>query len=121
MTPNEPRGAHLVGSVPLGDESNVLRTASMALGSHLKRIPDGELGTRTNWIAWQYPVLAKLDGFDEVPAPPDAYVQRPRLQARAGVTSADLDLGPLGYADAARTSYGIFSSLREQGVIPPRM
>ena len=39
-------GAHLVGSVPLASSEDVFRLAARLLGSHLKRIPDGESGER---------------------------------------------------------------------------
>lgn len=108
----------MVGSIPLSDVEQVFRTTASELGRHLRRLPDGELGTRTNWIAWQYPVLAKLKGFEEVPPEPGAYVQRPRLKARADVGSDELYLGELGYATAARQSYQIFSKLKEEGAVP---
>ncbi len=82
---DSPRGAHLVGSIPLGSVEEVFQTAAAELGQHLKRIPDGELGSRSIWIAWQRNVLAQLDGFDEVPPRPGAYVQRPWLR---GISSA---------------------------------
>ena len=72
-----PKGAHLLGSIPLGDVETVFRTVSSDLGQHLERMPDGELGARAVWIAWQYPVLARLPGLEEVPPDPGAYVQRP--------------------------------------------
>jgi hypothetical protein len=41
-TQRQPRGVHLVGSVPLGDAEAVFRTANAILGGRLRRIPDGE-------------------------------------------------------------------------------
>ena len=49
-TRRQPRGVHLVGSVPLADAEAVFRAANAILGRHLRRIPDGETGERTNWI-----------------------------------------------------------------------
>jgi len=42
--------AHLVGSVPLKDTEEVLRTISSSLGNNLRRVPDGETGKRSGWI-----------------------------------------------------------------------
>ncbi len=49
-TQHQPRGVHLVGSIPLGDAEDVFRAASSILGGRLQRIPDGETDERTNWI-----------------------------------------------------------------------
>ena len=46
-----PTGVHLVGSVPLSDSSEVFRTAGSILGDRLLRMPDGEIGVRSNWIS----------------------------------------------------------------------
>src|SRR5437764_944906 len=65
--PNDtPRGALLVGSVPLEDSGAVFRAASELLGTHLKRIPDGETGVRKQWVAWQYPLLKSLSFVAEL-------------------------------------------------------
>jgi len=55
----QPRGVHLVGSVPLSNAGEVFRTASSILGGRLRRIPDGETGVRSNWIGWQINFLAQ--------------------------------------------------------------
>ncbi len=116
-----PRGAHLVGSIPLESVEAVFRTSTRELGGHLERLPDGELGARSIWIAFQRDVFSKLDGFDEVPPAPGSYVSRPLFQARANVTGAELNLGPLGYAQAAKESYAIFARLKKAGELPARL
>ena len=63
------RHVHLVGSVPLADTETVFRTVSAALGPRLKRIPDGETGERSDWIAHLEAVFASnpaLEKSDEV-------------------------------------------------------
>jgi len=37
----QPRGVHLLGSVPLENAEEVFRTVSSILGGRLRRIPDG--------------------------------------------------------------------------------
>jgi len=54
---SQPRGVHLVGSVPLSGAEEVFRTASAILGERLRRLPDGETGDRTNRFGWQIHVL----------------------------------------------------------------
>jgi hypothetical protein len=42
-TQRQPRGVHLVGSIPRGDAEDVFRAASSILSGRLRRIPDGEI------------------------------------------------------------------------------
>jgi len=114
-----PRGAQLIGSVPLENVEAVMTTLSDSLGQHIERLPDGELGNRSAWIRWQRAVFNKLEGkFEDVAPASDAYVQRPRLRAKDRVTAADIDLGSLGYAEAAIESYAVFERLKGEGKIP---
>jgi len=123
-TPNESaaqrqrRGVHLVGSVPLGSAEEVFRTASSILGGRLRRIPDGETGVRSGWIAWQYPFLANNPQFEMVPPDPNAYVTRPLLKLRSPIASSDITIDQPGYANAAIESYAVFSQLKQAGIIP---
>ncbi len=61
-----PKGAQLIGSVPLESVEVVMTTLCDALGQHIERLPDGELGNRAVWIAWQRAVFNKLEGFENV-------------------------------------------------------
>jgi hypothetical protein len=69
MTFMPSRNVHLVGSVPLANAHEVFVTVSAALGRRLLRIPDGETGERSDWIAHLEPVFANhpaLEKSDEV-------------------------------------------------------
>ena len=68
----QPRGVHLVGSVPLGSAEEVFRTTSAILEGRLRRLPDGETGVRTNWIGWQADVLARQPELEMVAPDPAA-------------------------------------------------
>lgn len=114
----EPRGAHLVGSVPLSNSEEVFRTASSILGGRLRRIPDGETGERSDWIVWQFPVFSRAAELEVVPPGPEPYRPLPRVQLRRGASVDSLHFDKLGYADAAAASYAIFTRLRGVGVIP---
>lgn len=116
----QPRGVHLVGSVPLGSAEEVFRTAAAALGDRLERLPDGETGERLGWIGWQYPLLAGRPELEGVPADPDAYSPLPRVRLRPGANADDLTFPNLGYADAAKASYATFARLKREGAIPAR-
>lgn len=52
-------GCHLVGSVPAETGESVFTAVSQHLGQHLRRMPDGEIGRRSVWIAWQAELLAR--------------------------------------------------------------
>lgn len=114
----KPRGVHLVGSIALESADEVFRTISGVLGERLRRIPDGETGARSQWVGWQQLALgqiAELERVDALPgeAPPIKY------QPRDGVDPASVDLGTLGYAEAAIESYATFARLKDEGVIRP--
>jgi hypothetical protein len=117
MSATKPVGAHLVGSVPLNDEREVFSTVSSILGSHVRRIPDGETGVRTNWIGWQLEVLQRNPALELVPPDPTDYVPAPHFRVRAGVAATDIRFDNLGYADAARASYAAFARLKAAGTI----
>jgi hypothetical protein len=104
----------LVGSVPLGSAEHVFTACAAALPGQVKRLPDGETGPRTNWIAWQRAVLGANPALRQLPAagPFPIFVLNP--DHRGPVT-----FGPLGYATAALDSYTAFHRLREAGRLPP--
>jgi len=114
----QPRGAHLNGSVPLASSEEVFRTASSILGGRLRRIPDGETGDRTNWIGWQIQFFAANPSFEIVQRDRDAYVPLPVVKLRPHVTASEIVFNNIGYADAAMASYAVFSRLKQDGVIP---
>src|SRR3954453_9083510 len=100
MSDDQPRGALLVGSVPLDSAEAVFRTAAETLGDRLARIPDGETGDRAGWVAWQGRTF-KLPGFELVKPGPDAYPPTPRFRPLPGTDPAAAEFGDLGYAAAA--------------------
>jgi hypothetical protein len=116
---DQPRGAHLVGSVPLGSAEEVFRTASAKLGAHLRRIPDGETGDRSRWVGWQGFAFKRLPQFELVKPAPGQYPPTPRFRPRAGTDLAGVSFGNLGYADEALRSFEVFEALRDQRVIHP--
>ncbi len=111
-----PTGAHLVGSIPLQSAEEVFRSAAGVLGKHLRRLPDGETGIRWRWNSWTAPLYERTPGLELVDPPEGNYT--PWKQARLVVEPEQLSFGPIGYADFAKESYGVFAALKREGVIP---
>ncbi len=113
MAGREKREVLLVGSVPLGSAEDVFETCAHALDGQVKRLPDGETGPRTNWIAWQRGLLGGNPALQQLPSagPFPVFVLNP---AHRG----PIVFGALGYAKAALDSYAVFRRLRKQGRIP---
>jgi hypothetical protein len=111
-----PRGAHLVGSIPLGDAEEVFRAAAGELGRHLRRIPDGETGERRNWIRFQAHLLAAHPDFEHVED--SRHGPLPAYRVRPGVDPHQLRFPDLGYAEVARRSYNVFRRLQAEAVVP---
>lgn len=114
----QPRGVHLVGSVPLRDAEDVFRTANAILGRLLRRIPDGETGERTHWIGWQARFIGSNPQFEMMAANPSDYAPLPHFKLRSPLPSGEITFERLGYADAAKASYAVFSQLKQTGLIP---
>ena len=115
------RHVHLVGSVPLRNAREVFTTVSAALGSRLKRIPDGETGERSDWITWLEPSFANnpaLEKSDEVFRIHATGTARIRYRLRSGKSARDVRFDNLFYADIAKASYAEFAELKRQGVVP---
>ena len=108
-------GVHLVGSVPLRDAETVFRRVSAALGDRVRRMPDGETGERSEWIAWQYPVFRRSPLFEPADDDGDGFAP---LRLRPGAPVEDLEFGELGYARAALASWETFARLKADGVVP---
>lgn len=115
------RHVHLVGSVPLLNAREVFTTVSGALGAHVKRIPDGETGERSDWITWLEPVFADnpaLEKSDELFRIHATGTARIRYRLKPGKTVKDVSFGNLSYADIANTSYAEFAALKRACKIP---
>src|SRR5215472_18238527 len=114
----QPRGVHLVGSVPLNNAEEVFRAASSTLGDRLRRVPDGETGIRKNWIGWQINYLAQNPHLEVLPPDLKAYAPSPFIRLRSPASPEDITFDQLGYAGAATASYAVFSRLQQAGVLP---
>lgn len=113
-----PTGAHLVGSIPLADASEVFSSSAAALGDRLESIPDGETDQRTNWILWQAGVFAEHPDLEVNPVDEGQYAPVDQYRPLTGTDPAELRFDDLGYADHAESSYTEFARLVEAGEIP---
>src|SRR5258707_14419765 len=96
----QPRGVHLVGSVPLNNAEEAFRAASSTLGNRLRRVPDGVTAIRTNWIGWQINFLAQNPHLEVLPPGPNAYAPLRSISLGSPVSSRDINFDQLGYAGA---------------------
>ena len=115
------RNIHLVGSIPLADACTVFETVSAALGSRLRRIPDGETGERSDWIVHLEAIFAAnpaLEKSDEVFRLHATAPGRTRYRLKPGAEVQDVHFDNLFYADVAIRSYQDFARLKRQGKIP---
>jgi hypothetical protein len=106
----KPSEVLLIGSSRVDSTSDFFTKTIRALPNQLRRIPDGETGNRSNFIAWQLPTF------------PITIVQ-PRWggqpSAESGAKQYTLeDIKPTGYDDQAIVSYATFCELRDSGTIP---
>ncbi|KAE8151820.1 hypothetical protein BDV25DRAFT_128516 [Aspergillus avenaceus] len=110
-TTQSPSGVLLVGSIPLSSAEEVFTITSSELPNRLQSIPDGETGSRDNYIRWQDMCFPKetlkphLGGIDLPPGYPGTF------------TLADVN--PTHYDTVALESYKTFAKLRNEGIIPP--
>ncbi|MCH9017953.1 MAG: hypothetical protein IIB89_09375 [Chloroflexi bacterium] len=121
------RTAHLVGSIPLPDAETVFRTVSQALGSSIRRIPDGETGDRSRWIWFQRAMLESHPDMEiDTGVEPFRVFQwdgkmireTPWIKFKDDVDPSAVSF-PTGYRDAAVESYQVYARLRDEGVIGP--
>ena len=116
------RDVYLVGSVPMASASEVFEKVSAALGSRIKRLPDGETGERGDWITWLEPVFSANPAFEksgEFFRLHATGTGRERYRLKAGVKVQDVHFDNLFYADIAEASYAEFKRLKQGGKITP--
>jgi hypothetical protein len=116
-----PLGFHLVGSVPLLSTDEVFHYISRAAVDHVLRIPDGETGTRWNFVMWQQNMLPERTRLS---------IFTPEMGAQLAGTVPEDEIRRMGaemqnfetrYDEAAIESYKIFRKLKDEGIIPQRV
>ena len=114
------RNIYLVGSVPLDSTTQVFETIASKFRERIKRIPDGEVGSRANWGHFESlfsgsPAFEHSGQYFQVHehAPKRAWY---RLQHGKSYDQVRFD--DLGFAETAMKSYAIFADLKSRGAIP---
>lgn len=116
-----PDKVHFVGSIALDSVEEVFRTLGSALGSRLRRVPDGEPGGRRLWISWQYSLLRAQPFLKADPNAPNQTTGFLPLSLTDGVKPSEVRFGELGYAREARASYQDFLAAKQRGDLPPKV
>lgn len=115
------RNVYLVGSVPMASAGEVFEKVSGALGTRIKRLPDGETGERGDWISWLEPVFSENPAFvksGEFFRVHASGTGRERYTLKPGIKPQDVQFDNLFYADIAENSYAEFRRLKKAGKIP---
>ena len=112
VNPNTNRPLLLVGSIPLDDADAVFDAVNNTIGYRLANVPDGETGTRSNWIGWQHAVFALQEALEQGPEKERDYQLNPPYRFKQGKSAVDIDFGDLGFARAAIKSWETFSERR---------
>ena len=107
----QPINVHLVGRLPFASVEEVLARASRTLPDRLHSMPDGEIGPRQSFVAWQSSVfpLGVLNHIHRKGQPRD----------RTGFLCSIDDIKHTGYDAMAIESYQTFRKLQDLGIIPP--
>ncbi|HEX3803511.1 MAG TPA: hypothetical protein VHV75_11795 [Solirubrobacteraceae bacterium] len=115
----------LVGSLPLEDTESALRIAAEYFGDYICALPDGETNSlRKNWVSYEREGIVRENPdillVEETTSPtgfPRHAYELPIFAVREEVDVVRWDRWPR--IDDAIESYGIFTRLREEGVIRP--
>ena len=117
---------HLVGSVAMDTCEEVFERLSETVGPYISRIPDGETGKRSRWIAFQREMLMEHPDIEIDPTVPELEIREwngrllramPLLRFKAGTDLASVCF-ETGYGAAALDSYSVFGTMRRNGRIP---
>jgi len=124
----------LVGSIPLDTVEEVMRTFGAELGRYLPAIPDGEVGERRSWVnRFSYQLFnghADLEtirkpsrGDGAEPLLPRTRDESWQFKVASGAERVRFGLPGLrlGYSRDATSSYFVFRTLREKGLLPADM
>ena len=114
----KPKGAHLVGSVPLPDAESVFRVCAEHLGDRLHRVTDGETGPRLDWIVWQLHRFMADPQFEVIPPGPQLRLAEPSDRLERRCLDRRLRFRRAGGRGKRRLVLELFSDLQAAGDLP---
>lgn len=115
------RKIHYVGSAPFESAAETFKALTVGMQSLVRRLPDGEIGERKNWVLGQTRVFKHHPDFEVETRTTDP--RRPEFEIltfhiRPGVKSETITFEDLHYASEAIASYEIFKAMKAAGEIP---
>ena len=117
-------GVHIVGSVPMNNAAEVFETLSAAVGPYLLYLPDGETGSRLNWLPWLEPIFSGHPSFER--SPEEFLVHAgatpfKRYRLKQGVDPRTVRFSTMPHTGFALESWDDFQRLKQAGKIPPQV
>ncbi len=109
---------HLVGSIPLGNATDVFTKVSAVLGPRLPRLPDGETSDRNEWLGWLEPVFSGHPDFENTGETVFRGYLSYRYRLKDGRSGKDLKFDNLRHAEITLASWREFERLKKAGTIP---
>jgi hypothetical protein len=114
----------LCGSLPAESGESAFRQSAEFFDGLVFALPDGETGPRAGWVSYERERLVRpnegIVTVTETDSPtglPRHAYETPVFAVKPGVSAVHWDRWPR--IDDAIASYGVFSRLRDAGVIPP--
>jgi hypothetical protein len=117
---------HLVGSIPLESSEDVFRAVCGSVAGHICRVPDGETGSRVNWIRVIQDMLFAHPDLERDNDSPlfqfkqwDGKILRefPPMKFKDGVDPNKVRFHT-PYEEDAVASFTLFDKLQKEGTIP---
>ncbi|MCY3819108.1 MAG: hypothetical protein OXH52_07075 [Gammaproteobacteria bacterium] len=110
------RPVHLVGSVAMDTCEEVFERLSETVGPYISRMPDGETGRRSRWIAFQREMLMEHPDIETDPTVPELDIREWNGRLLGAMSLLRFKDGTdlyrvrfdTGYDTAALVSHGVF-------------
>lgn len=92
--------------------------SSEILAGRLRRVPDGEPGSRAGWVNSQLEVMMAHPSFEMVTIPDPQYGPPFGVRLRSDVAPEDVRFEGVGYVESVLASFDRFRGLQKEGVVP---
>jgi hypothetical protein len=121
-TSDNKREVYLVGSIPFRDAREVFVEVTNRLGPLVRRVPDGETGPRLQWVSAREYLFSGDPRFERSSEVYERHNSMGsgkwyRYRLKDGNSTKNFTFQTLPDAQYAIDSYGVFRSLKDQGII----